>query len=75
MGGGGPVQALPFTARAVSLGGTTVRNVPGIYLPDGNPYQRFPFTVAGRISHEFFRHLSVTLDFRAMKLILSKPSS
>jgi len=71
MGGGGPVQALPFTANAVSLGGFTVRNVPGVYIAEGNPYRNFPFTVAGRISHEFFRHSSLTFDFSAMKLILS----
>jgi len=71
MGGGGPVQALPFTANTVSVGGTTVRDVPGIYIAQGNPYRMFPFTVAGRISHEFFRHSALTFDFSAMKLVLS----
>jgi hypothetical protein len=30
----------------------------------------FPFAVAGRISHEFFRHTAVTLDFESMMLVI-----
>jgi predicted aspartyl protease len=70
-GGGGGVRAVPFTAASVSLGSTTVRDVPGIAMPERAARQPFPFAVAGRLSHEFFRHTRLTLDFAAMNVILA----
>jgi Aspartyl protease/Tetratricopeptide repeat len=69
-GGGGEVRVLPFTAASVSLGSFTRHNVQGLYTPIGDPYGRFPFTVAGALSHEFFRTAAVTFDFSAMKLVV-----
>lgn len=70
-GGGGIVQALPFRAASVTMGDITLHDLPGIYVPSGGLDGVFPFTVAGRISHEFFRHEAVTFDFSAMMLVLT----
>jgi hypothetical protein len=69
-GGGGDVRLLPFTAASVSLGSFTRHNVEGLYTPAGDPYGRFPFSVAGALSHEFFRTAALTFDFSAMKLVV-----
>ena len=71
MGGGGEVQVEPFVASAVSLGSTTIKNVPGMYVPESGSDPGPPFAVAGRISHAFFRHTELSFDFSAMKLIVS----
>ncbi|HEV2173612.1 MAG TPA: aspartyl protease family protein [Nitrospira sp.] len=70
-GGGGDVTTIPFHA-AVTVGTTTVRDLPGQYFPDGDQYGIFPFEVGGTISHEFFRHLAVTFDFTAMRMVLTR---
>jgi predicted aspartyl protease len=70
-GGGGEVRIVPFTAASVSLGALTRRDVAGAYSPMGDPYGRFPFTVAGAISHQVFRTSALTFDFSAMKLVIS----
>lgn len=69
-GGGGSITTIPFHAT-VTVGHTTVKDLPGQYFPDGDQYGIFPFTVSGTISHEFFRHLAVTFDFVAMRMVLS----
>lgn len=69
-GGGGVVRVIPFTA-GVAMGKTTVKALPGLYFPDGDQYGIFPFTVSGTLSHLFFRHTQLTLDFSGMYLILS----
>ncbi len=71
LGGGGPTRVLPFTAASVTLGTVTRRDLPGVYLPDAKPIQTMPFTIGGRISQEFFKKMSVTFDFRAMRLVLN----
>ena len=68
-GGGGMVRTIPFTADA-SLGPLTVKNVPGVYTPDGDQFGIFPFTVAGTLSHSFFRQTALTFDFVAMKIVV-----
>ncbi|MGB8520110.1 MAG: hypothetical protein WCD38_08085 [Candidatus Tumulicola sp.] len=70
IGGGGTVRVVPFDAATVSLGSFARRDVPGLYTPAGDPYGRFPFTVAGAISHDFFRTSALTFDFSAMKLVV-----
>src|SRR5580704_14548598 len=72
-GGGGEVRVLAFNALSVSLGSFTRHNVEGLYTPIGDPYGRFPFTVAGALSHEFFRTAALTFDFSAMKLVVVSP--
>ncbi len=68
MGGGGAVTVIPFRAGA-TLGSMTVEDVPGFYSPGGDPFGIFPFKVGGLLSHMFFRHSRLTLDFEAMRLI------
>lgn len=69
MGGGGTVSTLPFTA-SVSVGTCTVDDLAGVYFPQGNQYGIFPFTVAGTVSHQFFRKTALTFDFVAMRLVI-----
>jgi tetratricopeptide (TPR) repeat protein len=69
-GGGGKVRVVPFNAATVSLGSFNQHDVSGLFTPSGDPYGRFPFTVAGALSHEFFRTSALTFDFSAMKLII-----
>ncbi len=71
-GGAGSTRFLPFTAASVTVGGLTLHDLPGIYVPSGGLEGVFPFAVGGRISHEFFRHLAVTFDFSAMTLVLAQ---
>ena len=70
-GGGGAVRGIPFQATA-TLGASTLNQVPGVFMPAGDPYRIFPFKVAGALSHGFFRHSRLTFDFDAMKLITEK---
>jgi hypothetical protein len=67
-GGAGATRMLAFTA-AVTLGGRTTQNVPGVYLPDSDRTRIFPFAVAGTISQELFKRGALTFDFSAMKLV------
>ncbi len=71
-GGGGSAQFLPFTAASVTIGNLTLHDLPGVFVPSGGLEGVFPFAVAGRVSHEFFRHMAVTFDFSAMLLVLAR---
>ena len=71
-GGGGAVRTQSFTVPAVSIGTLTKRNVSGLFFPDADQFQIFPFQVGGLVSHEFFRKTELTLDFDAMKLMVSR---
>ena len=71
MGGGGEVSTLPFTA-SVSVGTCRVDDLAGVYFPHGNQYGIFPFTVAGTVSHQFFRKTALTFDFVAMRLVIDR---
>ena len=71
MGGGGAVEAIPFTAASVRVGESVRHEIPGLYTPEGSPFTLFPFTVDGAISHEFLKHFAYTVDFEAMKIVLS----
>jgi hypothetical protein len=70
-GAGGPVQAIPFVAHQITVGTTLQRNVRGLFTPEGSPFGLFSFTVWGAISNDFLRHYAYTVDFDAMKLLLS----
>jgi Aspartyl protease/Tetratricopeptide repeat len=72
-GGGGAVTAIPFVARTVSVGAAVQHDVPGIYTPQGSPFELFPFQVWGAISNDFLKHYAYTVDFDAMKIVLEKP--
>jgi hypothetical protein len=69
IGGAGAMAFVPFTT-SVTLDGLTRSNLDGVYTPQGSQYSIFPFTIAGTISHGFFRGLAVTFDFRAMRLVV-----
>jgi len=69
VGGGGTVRFIPFKASA-TIGTVTVQDLNGIYTPDGDQYSLFQFTVAGTISHQFFRERTLTFDFDAMKMVV-----
>jgi hypothetical protein len=69
IGGGGATSFIPFAA-SVTLGGLTRSNLDGVYTPQGSQYSVFPFAITGTISHQFFRRLALTFDFRAMKVVL-----
>lgn len=68
IGGGGPVQVVPFRANA-TLGKLTRADIPGVYSPGGGPTAMFPFKVKGIMSHQFFRQSRLTFDFDAMQLV------
>jgi hypothetical protein len=70
-GPGGDVEIVPFKA-SVTVGTTTVKSIPGVYMPGGNQYGIFPFAVDGTISHKFFRAQVVTFDFVAMQMVIAK---
>jgi Aspartyl protease/Tetratricopeptide repeat len=72
VGGGGAVQAIPFVAGRIAVGNAVRTNVPGIYTPEGGP--EFPFAVWGGISDLFLRNFAYTMDFDAMRLVLTPPS-
>lgn len=69
----GAVPIRRFTADQVSLGGLTERAVPAIF-------GAFPafletstgFRLAGIVSHAFFRHYAVTMDFTGMRYLLRR---
>ena len=67
-GGGGTVRFVPFRAAA-RLGTLARSDVPGVYMPEGDPYGMFRFKVAGALSHSFFNQSRITFDFDAMKLV------
>ena len=69
MSPGGSVTVLPFTA-SVAVGGYSADGLSGVYFEQGDQYGIFPFTIAGTVSHEFFRKTTVTFDFVAMRLVI-----
>ncbi len=73
VGGGGRVQASPFTVDALTLGeasATGIAGFAGVFPP---PLENvFGFRIAGLISHDFFRPYALTFDFHDMKLLLRK---
>jgi len=71
IGGGGTVTSVPFTTDRIAVGSAVERNVPGLYTPEGTPLSRFPFTVWGLISNDFLKHYAYTVDFDAMKIVLT----
>ena len=71
MGGGGYFNMYPMEIDRLCLGGMCVNNLHGVFgaFPD-QLENSFGFTVSGLISHEFFRHCSLTLDFETMNYII-----
>ncbi len=72
IGGAGEIAATPFYAQTIMVGNAIQHNVAGIYTPGGTPFGIFPFQVWGAISDLFLRHYAYTVDFTAMKLVLTR---
>jgi len=70
IGGGGPVDVVPFTA-AVTVGTRRLERVAGLATPGGDPYGIFPFALRGAVSHGYFRDVALTFDFPAMRLVMA----
>jgi hypothetical protein len=70
-GGGGATAVVPFVAGTIAVDDAEQQNVPGIYTPEGTPFAAFPFTAWGLISDLYLRHYAYTVDFDAMRLVLS----
>jgi hypothetical protein len=71
IGGGGTVTAVPFVAQRIAVGSAVRQRIAGTYTPQGDPFGLFPFTVWGAISNDFLRPYAYTVDFDAMKIVLS----
>jgi hypothetical protein len=71
VGGGGAVTAVPFVAARIAVANAVQQNVRGLYTPQGSPFEIFPCTVWGAISNYFLRHYAYTVDFDAMKIVLT----
>jgi len=71
MGAGGAVSAIPVVAERLCVATACQANARGLYTPSGSPLAAFPFRTAGIVSHEFLRRYAVTLDFDAMRVILT----
>jgi hypothetical protein len=73
IGGGGAVKIVPFSVRELSLGAAKERDITGLFgaFPDSIA-SAYGFTVAGLISHQFFRPYAVSLDFDGMRLFLKR---
>jgi hypothetical protein len=72
IGGGGRVRSIPFTVNELQLGEAKGHDLRGWFdgpLPCEHSHG---FRIAGLVSHGFFRPYSLTFDFTAMRLILSK---
>ena len=72
MGGGGAVKFIPVVADTLCLSTACQNNISGMYTPGGSPLGLFPFAAAGTVSHTYLKHYAVTLDFSAMKIILTQ---
>jgi hypothetical protein len=73
IGGGGPVEAIPFVAQRIAVGDAVATDVRGIYTPgDG---LELPFKVWGSISDRFLRDFAYTVDFDAMRIVLDRSST
>lgn len=72
MGAGGKVRVIPFVVDELKLGSAKEENIAGLYVEDFVLEDAFGFTVGGLISHGFFKHYSLTMDFDNMKFYLKR---
>jgi hypothetical protein len=72
VGGGGPTQAVAFTARDITLAGETRANIGCLYGPFPAQLEHADGTQIGLlVSHAFLKPYAVTFDFNAMRLTLA----
>ena len=72
IGGGGKVRIIPFVVKELTLGGAREHNTRGLYTGSSALENAFGFHIGGLISHGFFRHYSLTLDFARMRYFLKR---
>jgi len=72
IGGGGKVKVVPFVVEELKLGDAKEHNVRGLYTGPFPLENAFRFRIGGLISHGFFRHYALTLDFVGMRFFLEK---
>jgi predicted aspartyl protease len=72
MGGGGEVEAIPFTVPELSLGPVTAKNVEGIFSGPFPVPKLLGFRVDGLVSHGFLQPYAVTFDFDRMRIRLAR---
>jgi hypothetical protein len=69
---GARIPIMRVVVPSVRIGSSVEHNVAGFYSPGPSPLATFPFTVNGAISHEFFRHRALTIDFTTMQVLISR---
>ncbi len=73
MGGGGKIDIQLFTVDSLKLGSAEKNKLTGLFGPFPESLEKsMGFRIGGLISHAFFRDYSVTFDFQAMKMMLSR---
>jgi hypothetical protein len=72
MGGGeGSFTILPLHLEELSLGGAVEKDLNGNFSGFAVEHM-FDFRIGGMISHEFFKHYRLTIDFENMQLYLER---
>jgi len=72
IGGGGKVRAVPFVVDELVLGDAREYNIQGLYTDNFPSENAFGFHIGGLISHGFFKHYALTLDFAKMRYFLKR---
>jgi predicted aspartyl protease len=75
MGAGGKVRVIPFVVNQLTLGDAKESNIGGLFVEEFVLEDAFGFTIGGLISHGFFKHYSITMDFGNMKYSLQREGS
>jgi len=70
MGGGGPVEIYPYIMNELTLGRARQADIRAFHGAFPADPDRWGFTVAGIISHGFFRPYALTFDFDRMRIYL-----
>jgi tetratricopeptide (TPR) repeat protein len=72
IGGGGRVKAVPFVVDELTLENAKEHGAHGVYIGAFPLENAFGFRIGGLISHGFFRHYSLSLDFAGMRYFLKR---
>jgi predicted aspartyl protease len=72
LGGGGKVRSIPFVVKELTLGNAKEYSVHGVYMGAFPLENAFGFRIGGLISHGFFRHYALSLDFERMRYFLKR---
>jgi len=72
IGGGGKLRIIPFVAEELTLGKASEQNIHGSYMGAFPLENALGFHIGGLISHEFFRHFALTMDFTGMRYYLKR---